>query len=247
MLKLCLVFFIACCASAFSSYALQPVVTLSGGIATPLGQPSQSLTFANTSFDYQPDNSSAFEPMGGISLGLECPLSKIWAWQFGLGYYQTANTSISGEESQAPLLNPMAVNLWNYNYKVASRQLLFENKFLLNLPKEYHPYLFLGLGAGFNRAYGFGVTPENSGEVATATYSSHNNESFVYMAGMGVDKNLSAHLRLGLGYRVGYLGKYDLGTGTLDTGAGGSVFSLPALKSSPSVSQELLVQLTCLL
>lgn len=239
--------FIAGLVTALSSYAIQPVVTLSGGIATPLGGQSQNLTFANTTFNYQPDNSSVVKPIFGGSIGLEYALNKSWIWQFGLGFYQTASNSVSGEEDQAPMLNPNAGNFWNYHYNVQSRQILFENKLFLTLPKEMYPYFFLGLGEGFNRTSGFEVTPQNSGEVATAVYGNNTNENFVYMTGLGLDKNISKHLRLGVGYRVGYLGKYDLGTGVLNTGAGGAVFSLPALTSPRSVSQEVLIQLTGLL
>lgn len=247
MIKLPLFSSLLCLTTTLSGYAMQPIVTLSGGMVSTLGPQSQQLVVANTYFSYQPENASAFNSMIGGSVGFESSLNQRWVWQSTLGYYQTGSTSISGEEAQAPISHPLATNMWDYHYKGLGRQLLWENKLLLTLPKGYHPYLSLGLGEGFNEAYGFKVTPQNSGEVATATFDDHHNTDFIYMAGVGLDKNLSEHVRLGLGYHLGYLGQYDLGKGELNTGAGGAVFSLPSLKSSHSLTQELLLQLTCLL
>ena len=242
-----LIFLISCLAITLSGYAMQPVVILMGGAVTPLGQQSQTLYYANTVFKYQPHDSSALKPLVGGFIGAEYPFNEMWAWQSGLAFYQAASSSIDGEEAQAPILNLDAVNIWNYQYKISSRQLLFENKLLLALHEYYHPYVLIGLGAGFNHAYEFQVTPQNSGEVATAIFGGHTNTTFIYMAGLGLDIDVSENMRIGAGYRFVYLGKYDLGNGMLDTGAGGSVFSLPALKSAHSYNHEVLIQLTYLI
>ena len=66
------------------------------------------------------------------------------------------------------MLSIDAVNIWTYHYNIVSRQLLAENKLLLTIHKQYRPYVLVGLGEGFNYSHGFRVTPQNSGEVATA-------------------------------------------------------------------------------
>jgi opacity protein-like surface antigen len=154
---------------------------------------------------------------------------------------------VNGEETQAPVDNPNAVNFWNYQYKVLSRQLLFENKLLFTFYKRYHPYLLIGLGGSLNHVYGFQVTPENSGEVATAIFESNHNTSFSTTFGLGIDIDVLKKLRVGLGYRFVNLGNYNLGKGTLNTGVGGEIFSIPALKVKNSFNHEILVQLTYLI
>jgi opacity protein-like surface antigen len=226
---------------------MQPVVTLTGGMSTPMGQQNQSLTFANTDFNYQPHQSATDKPIIGGFIGAEYSFKPLWVLQSGFAFYQNHTTSIHGEEVQAPVISLDAVNQWNYRYKILSRQLLFENKISLIVKNHFRPYVIAGLGASFNHAYNFQVTPQNSGEVATAIYGSNMNKSFAGTLGLGGDFDLDTHTRIGIGYRFAYLGESDLGKGTLDTGAGGSVFSLPALKSNHSYNQEILIQFTYLI
>lgn len=226
---------------------MQPIVILTSGAATPFGQQSQTLSFANTTFDYHPDSSSVLKPIAGGFVGIERTFPQRWAWQFGLAFYQAVSSSIDGEEDQAPTLFPDAINTWNYHYKILSRQLLFENKLSIILQKHYRPYLLIGLGEGFNHAYDFQATRQNPGEVATAIFGNHTNKTFIYTIGLGLDMDVFKKMRVGAGYRFGYLGKYDLGKGTLDTGVGGDVFALPALESTYSFDHEVLIQLTYLI
>ncbi|MDP1602590.1 MAG: outer membrane beta-barrel protein [Legionella sp.] len=225
---------------------MRPIVILTGGATTALGQKSQSLFFANTLFNYSPNQANAFKPTLGGFIGAEYSFSQVLAWQFGAAFYQSVNSSSKGEETQAPILSLAAINTWNYQYKIVSRQLLAENKLLFTLHEHYRPYLIIGLGEGFNKSYKFQVTPQNQGEVATATFASHNNKSFIYTTGLGLDVSISNQLRLGAGYRFAYLGKYDLGKGILDTGAGGAIFYLPALESTYCFNHQAVIQLTYL-
>lgn len=229
-----------------SSYAMKPLVILSGGLANSLGRDSQSFIFANTTFNYQPRSSSVVKSMVGGFIGVEESFREIWAWQFGLAYYQGVSSSVSGEEIQAPIESPEAVNQWHYQYKISSRQVLLESKLSLVMKQRYRPYLLIGLGEGLNHAYAFQVTPENSGEIATAVFSENLNKKFIYTIGLGLDMDIFRNARIGIGYRYIYLGKYDLGRGVIDTGAGGSVFDLPALKSMHVNNNEILIQFTYL-
>ena len=68
----------------------------------------------------------------------------------------------------------------------------------------------------------------------------------MYTIGFGLDVVVFKQMSIGLGYRYGSLGKYDLGAGVLDTGAGGNVFSLPALQSINFFTHQGLIQLTYL-
>lgn len=225
---------------------MQPVVILTGGLMNSLGQQPQFFSFANTDFNYQPHSSAAFNSMFGGFIGAEYSFRQIWAWQFGLAYYQGVSFSTNGEEIQAPIEFPEASNVWNYQYKILSRQLLIENKLSFVIKNHYRPYLLLGLGESFNHAYAFQVRPQNAGEVATAIFADNLNKSFIYTVGLGMDVDIFNHARIGIGYRYAYLGKYNLGRGIIDTGAGGNVFHLPALKSKHANNQEILIQFTYL-
>jgi opacity protein-like surface antigen len=213
----------------------------------PLALRSQTLFFANTFFDYHPQGSSRERALFGGFFGAEYAFKPSWIWQFGLAFYQSTVFSLRGEEDQAPISNPNAINTWNYQYKIINRQLLLENKLSYSLQTRYRPYLLAGIGSGFNRTHGFQAIPQNSGQVATAIFTGHQNNSLIFNIGFGMDVDITKQLRLGGGYRFGYFGAYDLGKGTLDTGPGGNVFYLSALKSAQAFSQELLLQLTYIL
>ncbi len=227
-------------------YAMHSIVTLTtGGSSTFSNQTSQSLAFDDNFFVYHPNHSSsALNLIVGGFIGEEYTFNSLYTWQFGVAFYQSSNSSIRGEETQAPADNLQAINYWNYQYKLSSRKLLFENKIFYTLRKRYHPYLLVGLGESLNNTSGFQVTPQNSGEVATAIFNNHLNKSFTYTLGFGLDIDVLKKMRIGLGYRFAGLGKYNLGTGTLDTGLGGEVFLIPALKPTNVFNQELLIQLT---
>jgi opacity protein-like surface antigen len=225
---------------------MQPIIILTGGIESRAGQQSQSLYFENTVFHYQPHSSTRLNIIAGVFVGAEYSLKQNLTWQLGLAYYQSNRSSIHGQETQANTENPDATNLWNYQYKLSSRQLLFENKISVIFRQRYRPYLLAGLGEGFNRAYAFQAVPLNSGEVATAIYTNNSSTSFVYSLGVGVDIDITKQIRAGAGYRYTNLGQINLGQGVLDTGIGGSIFSIPALKSNHINNHEILIQLTYL-
>jgi opacity protein-like surface antigen len=234
------------CIGISTGHAIQPIVTLTGGTVF-LDQKQENLSFANTVYIYRPHNSSQIKPLIGVFLGAEYPFNPEWAWQFGLAFYQSTTFTKQGEEDQAPISNLNAINTWNYQYKIINRQLLFENKLILTFKEQYHSYLLAGVGESFNYAYGFQASPQNSGEVATAIFADHNNNSLIYTLGFGIDIDIVKKLRLGAGYRFGYFGSYDLGPGIINTGAGGNIFHLPALKSAHSFNDEILIQLTYLI
>lgn len=229
--------------TSLTTYAIHPIVILTGGINF-LDPKPQNLSFANTVFLYRPLDSTPRSALIGGSLGAEFSLNPSWIWQLGLAFYQSTTLSQLGEEVQAPMSNLNAINTWNYQYKILNRQVLLENKFLFALRTCYHPYLIAGLGESFNYTYGFQVTPQNSGEVATAIFDDHQNKSFIYTMGLGLDIDLMEKIRLGVGYRYSYLGAYNLGKGIINTGAGGSIFFLPALKSAHSLNHQMQIQLT---
>jgi len=225
--------------------SVKPIIILSGGVSTAIGEQSQSFTFADTLFNYN-SNVSGLKPLIGGFVGIEYSSDPFWAWQFGVGFYQAVSSSINGTEVQAPISSLEATNDWNYQYKILNRQILIETKLSYLVKNRYHPYLIIGLGEGLNNAYAYQVTPQNSGEIATAIFKSRLNRNFIYATGLGLDIDVLSQVRIGAGYRIVYVGKYDLGQGTLDTGAGGSVFQLPGLKSNRSYTQEGLVQFTYL-
>jgi len=191
----------------------KPVLSLGAGaiVASDLGG-SQNFPFnqpiIDTRFDYSSNNKRQVEPILDIFLGRECTISPKWALQLGLGYNQTVPFEANGTFTQSILPVLSQIN-WNYEYNIRARQLLVESKLQYHVADRYHPYVFAGLGAGFNTAsnYRAYVLLPN----ITRQYRDSTTESFSYSVGLGLDVDVIERVRLGIGYRFADYGKAELG------------------------------------
>lgn len=73
------------------------------------------------------------------------------------------------------------------------------------------PYISASLGIGFNDAYNFTITPTTFAAIATPPFSSTTTTSFTYTLGIGVQRMLSPHWRVGMGYEFADWGATQLG------------------------------------
>ena len=76
----------------------------------------------------------------------------------------------------------------------------------------------------------------------TREYSDNTESSFTYSLGLGVDMDITEHLRLGVGYRFADLGKVRLGDAEINTTEVAGTLSQDHLYAN-----EILVQLSLVL
>lgn len=147
-------------------------------------------------------------------LGAECHVSPQWALQIGADYNQAASFTARGTLTQGADIQ--SEDTYHYRYRIMTKQLLLEGKLLYTTHKKYHPYLLLGVGAAFNRAYNYdtNVPPFIA---FTRLYQNKSTSSFSYAIGVGIDVDITSHMRVGAGYRFVDLGKVKLGSATIDT------------------------------
>jgi opacity protein-like surface antigen len=81
---------------------------------------------------------------------------------------------------------------------------------------RFHPYGEVGLGAALNSMKDFNAVTSETGSINVApTYSNKTNTDFSYVLGLGIDAQVTDHVRAGLGYRYSYLGSSSLGNGAV--------------------------------
>ncbi len=147
-------------------------------------------------------------------LGAECNFSPKWGLQIGVDYNQEAPFTVQGTLTQGA--DVQSEDIYHYNYRITTKQLLLEGKLLYTIREKYHPYLLVGVGAAFNRAYNYdtNVPPFIT---FTRMYQNNSTSSFSYAIGVGIDVDVTSHMRVGAGYRFADLGKVKLGSAVIDT------------------------------
>jgi opacity protein-like surface antigen len=190
---------------------VRPVATVSLGIDGADVSGSQNITLiAPFQNSYNSTKHVDTEPVGGIFLGAQFDIVKNWAWQLGLSYFESSSFIASGVVYQ--FADPAFNNL-GYHYQIMSRRLLVENKLLFTFANIWHPFAVVGLGGAKNKAYGYNEYPLASDAIPTPmSFGSNTETSFTYAVGLGIEGDLSDHVRMGVSYRFANLGQASLGT-----------------------------------
>jgi opacity protein-like surface antigen len=220
---------------------LNPIFTLTGGVAfAKIGQ-TQTLTMTNdfSLYNYAANGSYSRQAIWGAFVGTEFLIHPMLNLAVGLGYYQPSVFS-SGNGVLTQGIDVPSSNHYLYNYNVKSQQLLVEGKLLWRVHDYFHPFISVGLGAAFNTAYAFQaqVPPFLT---FTPQFKSNTTSSFSYSIGIGMDVDIQKNWRLGASYRFNDLGKASLGAGYIDV----TPFT-PVLSQQNLYAQEVVAQLSYL-
>ena len=225
----------------YTEKAWHPVISIDMGTATSsdIGQ-SASFPSSNSSTS-EFYNYSANEPTQTSGLlegfiGGEVNLQPNWAIQAGLDYTQPAPFFARGNLTQGADVS--SENHYIYHYSILTRQLLAEGKLFYVYKEHYRPYLLLGMGAAFNKAYDY-YTNASPYLTFTRMYANQTSTSFSYSVGLGIDFDITKQIRLGVGYRFANLGKIELGNATID-----NVNVAGTLSRSNTYINEVLGQIT---
>lgn len=195
---------------------VHPVVTLSSGKASANIFSSTIIHFTPYQNTYVGTNHFDSENDTGLFIGVETSFLEKWAWQIGLSYF--VNNAFTAKGNVYQFSDPAYNNL-TYQYQIVSRRISVEGKLSHELHNVWHPYILASLGMATNRAYGYTEYPVTDFDVPMSMpFGNHTNKTFTFSLGLGVDVNLSEHIRIGAGYRFVDLGSAALGTTPLETG-----------------------------
>ncbi|MFI4919512.1 MAG: outer membrane protein [Legionellales bacterium] len=217
-MKKCITLLIIPMLCPFIAHAnIRPLMTASVGVdQTSIYRNTTILMLTPFTNTYTGIHKSNTQAVGGLFLGAESKLSSLWGWQYGIRYFQTHAFNVRGNVYQ--FSDPLYNNL-TYQYRIENRRVLAESKLLITVKTKYHPYVVGALGESFNRAYGYHELPISSADAPmTQPFANTKTSVFSYSLGLGVDMELTQHVRLGLNYRWSQLGKASLGKTPLQDG-----------------------------
>jgi hypothetical protein len=190
-------------------------------------------------YSYTPTQRNETKGLFEAFVGTEYPIFANWLLQGGIAYAQQGSYTVSGTYLQGPDI--ASTDQYNYQFKVRTRQVLLQTKWMYPIRGRYFPYLLAGLGASFNKASNFSNTAPPS-LTFSRTYADNTTSGLAYRLGIGMDIALMQQLRLGIAYRFANLGKVSLGSATIQqTAVGGT------LDQANTYANEALLQLTFLI
>lgn len=218
-----------------------PIVTLGGGMTNTINL-GDSFSFPiinphqDEYYSYSPTQKAQIKGLVEAFLGMERPLSETWLLQIGCAYTQPGRFHPQGTFIQGAEI--ASQNQYQYQYDLTTRQVMIQTKWMRLIHQHFYPYVLIGLGAAINTASQF-TTNVPSTLSYTRLYADDTSTSFAYRLGIGLDADLGASLRLGIGYRITNLGGTSLGNATINQNPTSGTLSQSAIYAN-----EILAQLT---
>ena len=166
-------------------------------------------------YEYTAQHSSRNSALFEIFIGAESDLNARWKIQPGVDF-NTTPRPFSAEGIFVQGADVQSADVFGYHFNAVSQQLMASAKLLYQFHSKYHPYVFAGLGASFNRAYNYHTTVPYY-LTFTRMYQDNTHTSLSYSLGLGVDVAITSSMRFGLGYRYTDLGSLKLGNAFIDT------------------------------
>lgn len=143
-----------------------------------------------------------------LFLGMQKSWTPMWLGQLGLAVAGTDNTRLQGmiwDDADPEFSNH------SYQYKIHNSRVAIKGKLLLDNNHWVMPWVSVSAGVGFNRAHSFTNTPLIFEALPNINFSSKTKTTFSYTLGAGVQKTLSEHWQIGVGYEFADWGRSELG------------------------------------
>jgi opacity protein-like surface antigen len=149
---------------------------------------------------YVPQNSSNTSTLvnGEIVLGVQAHILQDIQSQFGLAFYASSPETLNGyiQVDGDP-------NFQNYadQYKIDHEHIALKSKWSFENASNINPYLSGSIGVGFNRSYGYSITPLIFPAVPMPPFKSNTQVALSYTLGAGFQHALSEHIAIAIGYQ----------------------------------------------
>jgi hypothetical protein len=149
---------------------------------------------------YVPQNPNPTKVLanGEIFFGIQHPFFPSTQTQFGVALYSSQPARLKGfiQIDGNPDFQNNA-----YQYQINHQHLALKSKFIFEQAFNINPYVSAGVGVGFNRSYGYVITPLISQSVPMPAFQSNTETAFSYTVGVGFQRKLSPQLAVALGYQ----------------------------------------------
>lgn len=192
----------------------QYVIGISAGPTWIYGNKTQTINLEpDVAKTYTANSNNHMFPTGELFLGVQNALATSFIGQplmsqLGIDFVAAGRAQLTGDiwEDADPDFDN-----FNYTYKVNHTHVAIKGR-LVVLTNKVQPYISGSVGVGVNRAYDFTITPKISEEVPAPPFGSHNQTSFVYTLGIGIQTALTSQLQFAIGYEFADWGKTQLST-----------------------------------
>lgn len=181
--------------------------------------PSKTQTIA-----LQPDVMNAYVPQqpvknslladGEVFLGVQNYFFQQISSQFGLAFYMSSPVTLDGYIQVDGNQN---FQNYAYQFKINHEHIALKSKWIFEQPLNINPYVSGSIGVGFNRSYGYAVTPILFQAVTMPPFQSHTQVAFSYGVGAGLQHSLNQHVTVALGYQLVSWGSSYLGRASEQT------------------------------
>lgn len=225
------------CLPLIAHASIRPVASIAAGADIITLHTNQNISLIEPFQNSYIGNNRKVDFVGGFFLGVEQSLCHNMLGQLGVSYYQNAVYQAQGLVYQ--FADPDMANL-NYQYNIRSQRVMLESKLLATVQGKYHPFINIGIGEAINTASQYEEIPVTSADVPmTPGFNDKTTNAFAYLVGVGVEVDITDHMRLGGMYRYVNLGRAQLSTAPMQE-------SNVVLKNNPFYVNEFLLQLTYL-
>lgn len=195
------------------------VVTLSAGPIWASGGKMQTFYVQpETERTYTANQQSEILADGELFLGLQREYLGRYQGQLGLAVATTSSLGISGDIWDDA--NP-AFNNFSYHYQLRHTHIALKGKWLTEMRYAMMPYISASVGMGFNQSSNYSNTPTISIASPQPNFTNYTSTSFTYTVGAGIQRALTQHCVVGLGYDFGDWGASHLSTAPGQTVGGG--------------------------
>mgnify|MGYP006336674035 CR=1 FL=1 len=157
---------------------------------------------------YLPDYSNSSLISGEIFVGLQRSLHSMVDGQLGVAVAGASNVNLNGTALEDG--NPKLDN-YVYKYNINHAHVALKGRLLTYFKETYQPYISGSVGVGFNHAYDFTLTPKIYEEIPAPLFQPNTVSALTYTLGLGVEKEIHKHFKIGLGYEFADWGQSHLG------------------------------------
>ncbi|MDR3442570.1 MAG: outer membrane beta-barrel protein [Legionella sp.] len=189
--------------------AWRPVLTLSAGPAWSNNNGKTQTVFLQSDIEktYAAKKRSSTLGTGELFLGVQKLVHERVLGQLGVAVAAASNIKLAGDiwEDADPEFNN-----FTYAYNVNQLRVAAKGKLLANWEHSVAPYISGSLGVGFTNAHNFSITPKIFEEIPAPGFRRHNNTTFSYTVGAGLQKSINNNLQAGIGYEFADWGKSHL-------------------------------------
>lgn len=189
---------------------LSNVATLRFGFGWPSSPKSQTINLESdlqNTYTESSQNNTLFNT--DLFFGYQRPFNSIVTWQLGVDWGLSDTLNRNGQVWQDA--DP-SMNNFLYHYAIDHSSLGVRGVLLFGSTYSKLKFYMDGMvGAAFNSAYSFTMSPTLSEAVTPPAFVDNTTTDFTYAIGLGVQQLLNKHYSVGIGYQYADWGKAELG------------------------------------